>query len=288
MEKDEKFTPIVVIKNILIGIILGVANIIPGVSAGTMAIVTGVYQKLIGIFTLNFKFIKQEWKFILVLAIGAIGGIFAFSVLIEFLLADYNLPTNAFFIGVVLGTCPLIGKKTYSQRGVKVSTILPGLLTLALMVVLVVAEHSGGEIEAAVITDINIASFLQIAGAMAVAAMAMIVPGISGSFIALALGVYPTVINAISNLNIIVLIPVGIGVLIGLVGGAKLIDYLLKKAPGATYSAIMGLLIGSVVTLAYPLLPQITSFGIEIIISIVVLIAGVAISYMFSRSVKDE
>ncbi len=288
MEKGDKLSPIIVLKNILIGVILGVANIIPGVSAGTMAIVTGVYQKLIGIFTLNFKFIKQEWKFILVLGIGAIGGIFAFSKLIEYLLANFNLPTNAFFIGVVLGTCPLIGKKTYVGRGIKASTLIPGILTLALMVVLVVAENSGEELDVAVITDINVGSFLQIAGAMAVAAMAMIVPGISGSFIALALGVYPTVINAISNLNVIVLIPVGIGVVIGLVGGAKLIDYLLKKAPGATYSAIMGLLIGSVVTLAYPLVPQISGFGADVIVSLVVLVAGIVISYMFSRSVKDE
>ncbi len=288
MENGERFSPLMVIKNVLIGIVLGVANIIPGVSAGTMAIVTGVYQKLIGIFTLNLKFIKQEWKFILVLGVGAVGGIFAFSAIIDYLLTNHNLPTNAFFVGVVLGTCPLIAGKTFKGAGVKISTLLPGMITLALMIVLVVAENSGGTPEVAVMTDIDIGSFLHILGAMAVAAMAMIVPGISGSFVALALGVYPTVINAINTLDIMVLIPVGIGVVIGLVGGAKFIDKLLKRAPHATYSAILGLLIGSMVALVYPMLPELTGLNTDVIISIIVLVAGIVISYLFSRPARDK
>ncbi len=187
----------------------------------------------------------------------------------------------------MLGTCPLITAKTFKGAGVKLSTIIPGLLTLALMVVLVVAENSGEVTETGIIAEINFGTFMQIFGAMAVAAMAMIVPGISGSFVALALGVYPTVIAAINNFDVMVLIPVGLGVVLGLVGGAKFIEKLLKRAPNATYSAILGLLVGSVVALVYPMLPELNSFNTDVIISVVVLALGVIISYMFSRAAKD-
>lgn len=277
-------TGLSLIKDFFIGIIIGVANIIPGVSAGTMAIVCGVYEKLIGIFTLDKKFIKQNWLFILIIGAGAILGILAFSKLIKFLLAEYEMPTKFFFIGVVLGTCPLIFKRAFP--GNSRTNFSPALITLALMIFLTIAEYAGGATPP-VITQLDVGSFLRIFFVMALAAMAMIIPGISGSFVALALGVYPTVIAALSGLgqgnSLLILIPVALGVIVGLLGGAKLIKFLLGRFEKQTYSAIFGLLIGSVFYLAYPFL---TSLGLnlELLISSLILIIGFFIAFAFGKA----
>lgn len=116
-EKQESFGLGQIIKNILIGIILGIANIIPGVSGGTMAVVTGVFDKLIAILTFDFKVIKKQWRFIVALVVGMAIAVFGFFWVIKYLLAHFPIATNLFFVGVVLGTCPFIFRKTFAGKG---------------------------------------------------------------------------------------------------------------------------------------------------------------------------
>ena len=100
-----------IIKLIGIGVILGVANVIPGVSGGTLAVVFNIYDRLIHVITLDIKKILKEWKFILPLIIGMGLGIILFSKLITFLFAEYPTQTNWFFIGIILGSIPMIYKR---------------------------------------------------------------------------------------------------------------------------------------------------------------------------------
>ena len=90
------------IRLIGIGMILGVANVIPGVSGGTMAVVFNIYDRLIGVITLNVKKIVSEWKFILPLVAGIVLGVILFSKVITFLFQNYPVQTNWFFIGIIL------------------------------------------------------------------------------------------------------------------------------------------------------------------------------------------
>ena len=98
------------IRLIVIGVILGVANVIPGVSGGTLAVVFNIYDRLINVITLNVKKILSEWKFILPLVVGMGLGIILFSKAITFLFENYPVQTNWFFIGIILGSIPMIAK----------------------------------------------------------------------------------------------------------------------------------------------------------------------------------
>ena len=269
------------LKLILIGMILGVSNVIPGVSGGTMAVVFGIYDTLISVITLNLKKLFSMWKFWLPLGIGMVAGILLFSSAIMWLFEHYPMATNWFFIGLIVGSIPLIMGNIKVARDAKVkkptvSVIISFIVALAIMITMMILDGSATETIAQ--TELTTTLFIQLFVCSAIAAIAMIIPGISGSFILLALGVYTTIIAAISALNILLLIPVALGVLLGLLGGAKLVRLVLEKIPAQTYGAILGLVIGSVVVI-FPGL----AFSFEMIISIITLVVGFALAFFSSR-----
>lgn len=237
--------------------ILGVANVIPGVSGGTMAVVFNIYDRLIGVITLNVKKIVSEWKFILPLVLGLGLGIILFSKAITFLFENYPVQTNWFFIGIILGSIPMIlkrmlvaGKNGFQgaeKKAVPVSAIVCGVVALAVMAVMTYANvaESGSPIQTELTPGLAARLFI----GLACATIAMIIPGISGSFLMLVVGIYSTVIAAISDLNIPLLVPAVIGGLIGLLGGAKLVRFLMARVPAQTYGAIMGLVLGSILVI---------------------------------------
>lgn len=242
------------IRLIGIGIILGVANVIPGVSGGTMAVVFNIYDRLIGVITLNVRKIISEWRFILPLVLGMGLGIILFSKAITFLFQNYPVQTNWFFIGIILGSIPMLlkrllaaNKKSSGRRTVPLSAIVCGVVALAVMAVMTYLEVS--ESGAPIQTVLTPALVVRLVVGLAFATIAMIIPGISGSFLMLVVGVYSTVIAAISDLNIPLLVPAVIGGVIGLLGGAKLVRLLMAKVPAQTYGAIMGLVLGSILVI---------------------------------------
>ncbi|MFR6343683.1 MAG: DUF368 domain-containing protein [Christensenellales bacterium] len=261
---------------IIFGVIIGVANIIPGVSGGTMAVVLNIYDKLIDSVSNFRKDFKKSIMFLLPIGIGAVLGIVAFSKLIEFLLTNYPLATNFFFIGLILGSIPMIFKRATEDR-FRLSSLVPFLLFLIGMLVL--SSFSDGAMSGEVVSQLSTGIFIKLLVCSAIAAAAMILPGVSGSMVMVILGTYNTVLTAISSMNILMLVPVGIGVLIGIVGGAKVIDLCLKKFPQATFFAILGLILGSI----YPLIANAGfSFSPEGIVAIVLMIVAAGISLAFS------
>lgn len=243
------------IRLIVIGVILGVANVIPGVSGGTLAVVFNIYDRLINVITLNVKKILSEWKFILPLVVGMGLGIILFSKAITFLFENYPVQTNWFFIGIILGSIPMIAKRLMAAskasssdaRKIPVSAIVCGVLALAVMATMTYANvaESGAPIQTELTPLLAVKLFI----GLACATIAMIIPGISGSFLMLVVGVYSTVIAAISDFNIPLLIPAVIGGVVGLLGGAKLVRFLMEKVPAQTYGAIMGLVLGSILVI---------------------------------------
>ncbi len=245
------------IKLIVIGVILGVANVIPGVSGGTLAVVFNIYDRLISVITLNVKKIFSEWKFILPLVVGMGLGIILFSKAITFLFEHYPVQTNWFFIGIILGSIPMIIKrllvasknsaKGSEKKVVPVSAIVCGVVALGIMAIMTYANvaESGAPIQTELTPVLAVKLFI----GLACATIAMIIPGISGSFLMLVVGIYSTIIAAISDFNIPLLIPAVIGGVIGLLGGAKLVRFLMEKVPAQTYGAIMGLVLGSILVI---------------------------------------
>lgn len=252
------------IKLIFAGLVVGIANVIPGVSGGTMAVVFGVYDRLIGVITLNVKKIFSEWKFWLPLGIGMVLGILIFSKVVTFLFEHYPVYTSFVFTGIVAGSIPMLYKRccktaglaanaenTENSSGAKrarfpeLSVVLCILVFFAFMMVLTffnTSDLSEGVVQKTL--DAALMTKLFIGGA--IAAIAMIIPGISGSFFMLILGIYATIIAAVADLNIPLLVPMALGVIVGLFAGAGLVRLLMKKVPYQTYGGILGLVAGSV------------------------------------------
>lgn len=261
-----------IVKNFFVGIAVGVANVIPGVSGGTMAVVFGVYDRIISSVINFFKDIKKNIIFLGSLGIGAVAGILIFANLIKWCLNNFHQQTNFFFMGLIVGTIPLIYKKSTQTKVNKLNILW---CVIAFLIAFIMAW--GGKPEVAgsnIITTLSAVNIVKMFFGGFIAAAAMILPGISGSFILLMLGLYDSVIIAVTDFNIPILIVLAIGILIGFLSMTKIIDILFKKFPQTAYFIILGLIIGSI----YAIFPGIT-FSIGMIISIIVFVVGFIVAY---------
>lgn len=237
------------IKKIIAGIAIGIANVIPGVSGGTIAVVFGVYSDLIGAASLDIKTIKANFKIYLCL-FGGIGlGVLLFARLFKIVYERFPIQTNFFFIGLIIGSIfiifDLVREKEQKSSFKTASKILWFFIGLSIMLALYFFKGAAASSTGAVET-LSLGSFIFLFLAGFVGAAAMVIPGISGSFLLLIMGAYYTVIKAITELNIPVLIPVGLGILAGIILSARLIGFLMEKFPKITYAFILGLVAGSI------------------------------------------
>lgn len=263
-------------KNIYRGFLMGVSDLIPGVSGGTIAFLLGIYDRLL---TSISGFFTREWKkhlgFLLPLAIGMGVTILVFSRVIDYLLKNYEQPTHFFFVGLIIGVIPFITK----QAGVKKNFKIGHFLLLIVVALLLAATNFIKPVDATVITSLSFQNALGLFFAGWLGSMAMLLPGVSGSFILLLLGVYATVINALSTLNIPIILIVGAGVAIGFIVSSKAIHYLLSNYTHSMFAIIIGLIIGSIVVI-YPGLPE---SGTPFVMSIIALVMGLIVANMFDN-----
>lgn len=277
-------------KNIVLiikGLIIALANIIPGVSGGTLMITLGVYEEIIDIISHPFKNLKNNWKFILFIGIGLVAGVLGFSKIISYCLDKFPLATPLFFIGLILGGLPLLFRKGKVKDNIKVSNILILLITFG--IVLLFTFLKSGDSVVTITTDFKGITLLFLVGM--VAASSMIIPGISGSFMLMLLGYYKPVIDTISNLtkfnnlwdNLKILIPFGVGIVVGIVLVAKLIEYLLKKFEIKTYFGVIGFVLASIIAIIVPLF-KVNFNVIELIIGIILMAIGSFVTYKISNN----
>ena len=273
------------VKFVIFGAIVGVANIIPGVSGGTMAVILKIYDRLIE--TLSLKNVKKNLPFIIPLGIGAAVGIVLFSKAIEFLLGNYPMATNFTFMGLILGSIPMIFQRARGEK-MEAKGMVSFLVALVVMVVIALLKPAESNAVLA-LTPLNL---LILFGASAISTFAMILPGISGSFVMLVLGVYTTVLTSISGVFtwpidgatwhcVGMLIPVGLGCSVVLIFGSKLVDVLIRKQPQATYFAILGLVVGSLLAV-FP--KDSLALTLELPIGLVLLAGAAFGAYKFSKT----
>ncbi|MBP5442238.1 MAG: DUF368 domain-containing protein [Treponema sp.] len=288
-----------VIKTFLIGCAVGMGNVIPGVSGSTIAVVFGIYDKFINAITLNFKKLWANRKFVIPMILGMVLGVFAFSKVVSYLYTHFPTQTNYAFTGLIIGSIPLlVSLMTKQKKGEKKSfwyifslvvCVAAGIAIIYLFSILE-GNVDKNTPEFTVLPELSAGLAVRIFLAGLLGALAMVTPGISGSLLMLILGVYSIVISAIGKLlepesfvhAFLLLLPNGIGVLIGVLAGAKLIGILLKKVPGQSYAVILGLLLGSAVFM-FPGFAGFTSAGI-IAGSILSFVGGVALAYFGSKT----
>ena len=197
------------LKIFLKGLCVGGTMLVPGVSGGSMAMILGIYDKLITSVSSFFACKKRNALFLLLFALGGGAGMLLFANPLLYLLQRYPLVLRWFFIGAVAGSTPMMLKKAQIHS---VSWRLPvflvvGFSAVALFSILPAADASGAENPGAL--------FLICAGL--VAAVALVLPGISVSYLLLMMDMYNTVIQSISRLYLPYLLPLGAGVLLGII-----------------------------------------------------------------------
>lgn len=243
------------IKRLLQGMVVGIANIIPGVSGGTMMVAMGLYDKLIHAITHLKSEFKESLKLLVPIFLGAGIAIVALSRLFEFLLENYPIPTNFAFCGLIAGSLPFIFKKV-KGHSVSVGRAVCFIIFFAIVILMAVMGETSGNAADVSFGLINVVKLLLVG---IIAAATMVIPGVSGSMMLMLLGYYDTILKTINNFmdalvafdmqDILVqcgiLIPFGIGVILGIFLIAKIIEFIFSKAEIHAYYAIIGLILAS-------------------------------------------
>ena len=224
---------------------MGVAEIIPGVSGGTLAFITGIYNELINsIRSINFESIsfltklklRKFWKhvngnFLLTLVLGMITSIVLFSRIISFLLTNYNFHIWGFFFGLIISSAILISRNIND-------------LSLKNYVFLIFGLFVSGSISLlSPSSSPNSSFFIFLSGAIAISAM--ILPGISGSFILVFLSKYEFILNSLNNFDMNVLSVFIMCCIFGLLTFSRLLSYLFNRFNDVVISVLVGFLLGS-------------------------------------------
>lgn len=254
-----------VIRDFLNGLAFGITETVPGVSGGTTAIILGFYRELIEALNHFTENAKHYTKFLIPLSLGIAAGLVTFSSIMTYLILNFSFPTMTFFIGLIVGIIPLIYTKVKEpKRWFKPKELALILIPMATVVLISTLKPLSviNPVEAINHIDVPFMLFIFLTGILA--ASALVVPGISGSFVLLLFGIYPLVTYCVSligylltdptNVSLMlgiakVLVPLALGIIVGGLAMARLIENLLKHHYKTMYSLILGLLLGSVYAL---------------------------------------
>tara|TARA_B110000967_G_scaffold65263_1_gene67343 strand:- start:736 stop:1632 length:897 start_codon:yes stop_codon:yes gene_type:complete len=226
---------------------MGAADVVPGVSGGTIAFISGIYEELIGTLNnINFALLKNlkteglkiTWKkangpFLLALLSGVFVSIISLAKGVEWFLEHHPILLWSFFFGLVLASIVYVGKQ--------IKTTAKDFKLFLAMAIGAVIAYLITTINPSETTDANL--FLFFAGALAICAM--ILPGISGSFILVIIGAYSPILEALNSRDIKTILIFGAGAVVGLLSFSKLLKWLFEKYHRITLAVITGFMIGS-------------------------------------------
>lgn len=227
------------------GIGMGAADVVPGVSGGTIAFITGIYEELINSIksinlsafkTLFKKGIASFWKavnanFLLALLIGILISVVSLAKILKELLQTHPILIWSFFFGLIVASAIYVARKITAWSFGTVIAIILGAVTAFIITEITPAETT------------NAYWFVFVSGALAICAM--ILPGISGSFILLLLGKYEFILGAVSEFKVMVIAVFGVGAVVGLLSFSNLLSWLLKRFHNITVAVLSGFMIGS-------------------------------------------
>lgn len=282
------------IKSILKGIVIGIANIIPGVSGGTMMVSMGIYDKLIHCITHLFSEFKKSVKFLFPIAVGMMIAVVGSSFALKEMFARIPIQTNLLFVGLILGGLPAIWKNV-KGKSVKIGHIAAALVFFALVAGLAALGDTEGSMAD---LSFSIGNVLILFVVGVITSATMVIPGVSGSMVLMLMGFYAPVLAAVTDfvtalvhldMNGIlsgcgVLIPFGIGVVVGIFGIAKLVEIVFEKFPLYAYWAIIGLIVASPVAI---LLMNLTAFSQITIISALTGVIALAAGFVIALKLGD-
>ena len=265
------------VRNVIVGVITGIFMMLPGASGATITVVFGIYERLIHDVS-KLSNILSDIRFLITLGIGVVLGVLICSKGLDFLIDSYEIPLMFFFAVLILVQIPDI--KRQSDDGEKPTTMNYVAFAAGFLImigILLIGLETGEQMESPGPIILFFAGIIYVVSAIS--------PGISGSTILLALGLFSAVVEGIGNLELMTLLPLALGGLVGLVLFAKIIDRCVTDHRKSTYFAILGLTAGSVVTVITQAVLGMD--GDYLIVPVCIcIVAGVVVGYgmhLFSR-----
>lgn len=274
-----------------LGAALGIAMIIPGVSGGTIAVLFNIYDKLINAIGGLRKDFKNSFFYLLPIAVGALLGIAAMYFPLKYAIENAPIPTILLFAGLMVGSCPKLFKDTL-KKGFKLTDIIAAVLPFAAVMGICFIPSLG---QANLGADMPVWGYFVLILIGAVAACALVVPGVSGSLLLLIFGYYQPILDTVSALttdfghSLLVLALFAAGLIVGFFTIAKLMKFLLKKFPRGTGWAIFGFVFGSIpavfLTEEFATAPANT---LHIAIGALLCIAGIILSFTLTAYAESR
>ncbi|HGZ3621407.1 TPA: DUF368 domain-containing protein [Staphylococcus aureus] len=275
--------------NILKGFAMGTSDLVPGVSGGTIALLLGIYNQFIasisGIFSRRFW---PSFTFLIPIIIGMLLAMGSLSNLFNYLLSQHHIPTMFFFGGLIIGIVPYLLKISNYKTSFTTKHYMMVIAGIAILIVITLMNN--GDKHAGETLTLSTSLIIKYFIAGMCASSAMLLPGISGSFMLLVFGVYGTVMLAISEVvklnfaGLPILLAVGFGVLAGFIISSKIIQYFLTHHKLMTFALIIGFVVGSLFAV-FPVLP--TNI-VMWFVSLVVFIIGFIVSLTLGRITAEN
>lgn len=275
--------------NILKGFAMGTSDLVPGVSGGTIALLLGIYNQFIasisGIFSRRFW---PSFTFLIPIIIGMLLAMGSLSNLFNYLLSQHHIPTMFFFGGLIIGIVPYLLKISNYKTSFTTKHYMMVIAGIAILIVITLMNN--GDKHAGETLTLSTGLIIKYFIAGMCASSAMLLPGISGSFMLLVFGVYGTVMLAISEvvkLNFVglpILLAVGFGVLAGFIISSKIIQYFLSHHKLMTFALIIGFVVGSL----FAVFPGLPTNIVMWFVSLAVFIIGFIVSLTLGRITAEN
>ncbi|MBO8721904.1 DUF368 domain-containing protein [Staphylococcus aureus] len=275
--------------NILKGFAMGTSDLVPGVSGGTIALLLGIYNQFIasisGIFSRRFW---PSFTFLTPIIIGILLAMGSLSNLFNYLLSQHHIPTMFFFGGLIIGIVPYLLKISNYKTSFTTKHYMMVIAGIAILIVITLMNN--GDKHAGETLTLSTGLIIKYFIAGMCASSAMLLPGISGSFMLLVFGVYGTVMLAISEVvklnftGLPILLAVGFGVLAGFIISSKIIQYFLTHHKLMTFALIIGFVVGSL----FAVFPGLPTNIVMWFVSLVVFIIGFIVSLTLGRITAEN
>ncbi|MFE8139342.1 DUF368 domain-containing protein [Staphylococcus aureus] len=275
--------------NILKGFAMGTSDLVPGVSGGTIALLLGIYNQFIasisGIFSRRFW---PSFTFLIHIIIGMLLAMGSLSNLFNYLLSQHHIPTMFFFGGLIIGIVPYLLKISNYKTSFTTKHYMMVIAGIAILIVITLMNN--GDKHAGETLTLSTGLIIKYFIAGMCASSAMLLPGISGSFMLLVFGVYGTVMLAISEVvklnftGLPILLAVGFGVLAGFIISSKIIQYFLTHHKLMTFALIIGFVVGSL----FAVFPGLPTNIVMWFVSLVVFIIGFIVSLTLGRITAEN
>ncbi|HDK7824577.1 TPA: DUF368 domain-containing protein [Staphylococcus aureus] len=275
--------------NILKGFAMGTSDLVPGVSGGTIALLLGIYNQFIasisGIFSRRFW---PSFTFLIPIIIGMLLAMGSLSNLFNYLLSQHHIPTMFFFGGLIIGIVPYLLKISNYKSSFTTKHYMMVIAGIAILIVITLMNN--GDKHAGETLTLSTSLIIKYFIAGMCASSAMLLPGISGSFMLLVFGVYGTVMLAISEVvklnfaGLPILLAVGFGVLAGFIISSKIIQYFLTHHKLMTFALIIGFVVGSL----FAVFPGLPTNIVMWFVSLVVFIIGFIVSLTLGRITAEN